>query len=514
MKKYLTLFTIGPVQSFIAKARKLQDLYAGSFLLSHLSKKTAIKAEELGASVLFPDLKQQSAPNRFLFTIEKDTPDELRTFCKMLETYVRDEWTNIAKKVFAETKLVYNTAVAAQIESLIQVFYAAEEYSGGEHFGECYIKVIKKLGSAKTLREFCQLEEPYGRKCNLMYEHNALFYREKKNYLAENAQKVTRSNIDNLDKFIRPDETLCAVSFAKRCLNFAVSDFNDNFPSVSDVYKGKDGAGEVESGCYAVVMFDGDDMGKWYSKPDEKGVKEKSKTEEFQKALSGEVSKFAAEHSHTIVDWKSKKNGVVIYAGGEDFLGAFNLKSVFPALGELRKTFGEIDLSKYTEKKLTFSAGVVIAHVKTPLSVVLEMARKAEHKAKEFPDKDAFCIKIARRSGEITEFVLPFNTLNDFDSLVKVIEEYDLSVKFTYTLGSELGRIAEKDDAKLNKEIFLAEARRIITHSEFKDKDKIDETVNTLKRLSEVEGNEKFNLENMLMCLNGAAFIARERGRS
>ena len=36
MNKYLFLFTVGPVQSFIGQARKTQDLYAGSFLLSHL----------------------------------------------------------------------------------------------------------------------------------------------------------------------------------------------------------------------------------------------------------------------------------------------------------------------------------------------------------------------------------------------------------------------------------------------------------------------------------------------
>lgn len=34
--EHLFLFTISPVQSFIAQARKTQDLYAGSLLLSEL----------------------------------------------------------------------------------------------------------------------------------------------------------------------------------------------------------------------------------------------------------------------------------------------------------------------------------------------------------------------------------------------------------------------------------------------------------------------------------------------
>ncbi len=34
MNNHLFLFTLGPVQSFIAQARKTQDLYAGSETLS------------------------------------------------------------------------------------------------------------------------------------------------------------------------------------------------------------------------------------------------------------------------------------------------------------------------------------------------------------------------------------------------------------------------------------------------------------------------------------------------
>jgi len=34
--QYLFLFTIGPVQSFIAQARKTRDLYAGSAILGEI----------------------------------------------------------------------------------------------------------------------------------------------------------------------------------------------------------------------------------------------------------------------------------------------------------------------------------------------------------------------------------------------------------------------------------------------------------------------------------------------
>lgn len=543
----LTLFTIGPVQSFIAKARKLQDLYAGSFLLSYLSEQTRNKAQELGAVVLFPDTgqqsalskrtmirtqkpgavvlspkpEQQSAPNRFLMTVKASDINELREFCKSLENYVRAEWVNIAKTVFAETHLKYTPAVSAQIESLMQVYYASEEYRGGEKFEECYINVIKRLGAAKTLRSFSQLNEPYGRKCNLMYEHNALFYREERNYLVADAQKVAKFNVGDLDKYIQPDETLGAVAFVKRCLKYAIPDFNDKlFPSVADIYKMYgDSLNEDDDrhGYYAVVMFDGDDMGKWYSEPSKKGVKH-DETEAFQKFLSKKISEFAAENSYKIVDWNKRKNGVVIYAGGEDFLGALNIKSVFSALRELRETFGNIDLSKYTDKKLSFSAGVVIAHVKTPLSAVLDMAREAEHKAKAYPGKDAFCLTVAKRSGEVTEFVQPFycggnSNLTTLDRLVEIIVKEDLSVKFIYQLSEELERIAEMDNTNFHKEIFLAEAERLLKHSGFEDKEKHDKIIKEMVGiLSELAGNIEFSLKDMLMYLRAIAFVARERG--
>jgi CRISPR-associated protein Cmr2 len=71
------LFTIGPVQSFIAKARKTSDLWAGSYMLSYLiweSMKPLI--EEFGPDiVIFPNLFGQPLVDRWLyFEIFKKSP--------------------------------------------------------------------------------------------------------------------------------------------------------------------------------------------------------------------------------------------------------------------------------------------------------------------------------------------------------------------------------------------------------------------------------------------------------
>src|SRR3990170_6428694 len=60
-KPAFLLFAIGPVQDFIVTARKTQDLWAGSYLLSYLSwSAMKVAADEFGPdSLIFPDLRRQ-----------------------------------------------------------------------------------------------------------------------------------------------------------------------------------------------------------------------------------------------------------------------------------------------------------------------------------------------------------------------------------------------------------------------------------------------------------------------
>lgn len=88
-RDYLLLFSIGPVQSFIAAARKTEDLWAGSYLLSFLVEKAIDKLEETvsengGDLELIYPVKLKGAdkaygsmvasyPNRFLSLVSTDS---------------------------------------------------------------------------------------------------------------------------------------------------------------------------------------------------------------------------------------------------------------------------------------------------------------------------------------------------------------------------------------------------------------------------------------------------------
>src|SRR5690606_5177224 len=56
MSVHLLLITLGPVQDFIAQARRTRDLWYGSHLLSELSRAAARALVEEGAHLIFPAL--------------------------------------------------------------------------------------------------------------------------------------------------------------------------------------------------------------------------------------------------------------------------------------------------------------------------------------------------------------------------------------------------------------------------------------------------------------------------
>lgn len=100
-KPAFLLFTISPVQSFISKARKTSDLWAGSYMLSYLvweSMKPIV--EEFGPDIIiYPNLLGQPLVDRWLYTEFKDRFDifkERTWFKKFIDNSHLDEKLTIA----------------------------------------------------------------------------------------------------------------------------------------------------------------------------------------------------------------------------------------------------------------------------------------------------------------------------------------------------------------------------------------------------------------------------------
>jgi CRISPR-associated protein Cmr2 len=204
---------------------------------------------------------------------------------------------------------------------------------------------------------------------------------------------------------------------------------------------------------YALVVFDGDDMGNWWRGGNDHlrlGVS----LEEFHKVLTLCLAEFAKAVD---LEYKSDDHrGWVIYAGGDDFLGFFNLHHLAKELEFLRETYRIIvsdQLSKFIveEKELTFSTGVCIAHYKEPLSLVLAQARNLEHRAKDLDKlkKNAIGVGVIPGSGQTAAAVLP---AAQFRYLTKIIEDLrcgDFSNAFVGKARTELISLADRESHNL-----------------------------------------------------------------
>jgi len=573
MTNYLFLFTIGPVQSFISQARKTQDLYSGSQILSDLISE-AMEMDRLpnGSEIIFPK-GGDSNPNRFIAIINDSDPEQLG---QKIKEAVRDKFRSYANDALAKVGCSAPSNFQNQVENFLQIYWAALPCKDYIHD---YQKIESLLGAIKNVRPFLQMDEDR-RKCSLCGERNALFCRAQTSPLYIQIDACKRNDLR-----ILKGEGLCAICFTKRfyktgtfpstakialmetlhrlkeqpeiyvfldkyqkCFEdnmfdeqlyygenltkpyFEKHDLDDNITELSEIVGKQKQISEFEfakkeklelSKYYAIIAFDGDNMGKWLS-----GSKISM---EFHKDLSKNLGDFAKEAKRYLDD---NQRGRTVYAGGDDFLGFVNLNHLFAVMKKLREEFDARVNEKLKgyfadeDNKITFSAGIAIAHYKTPLSEVLNRARRMEREAKDFDDeKDAFGIAVLKRSGEIHETVYkwqydgswPIDLIKDISGRLKNDELSNtfiksLNIEFL-KLMDEKGRLYEDEfdygnmlSTEINR---LLERSRKPTEKGDKIKEKIKELAEQLEKLYSAERKRNNSFENFLSLLNIADFISR-----
>ncbi|HRK27390.1 MAG TPA: type III-B CRISPR-associated protein Cas10/Cmr2 [Chitinophagales bacterium] len=607
--KHLFLFTIGPVQSFIAQARKTQDLYAGSRILSELCKTGIRKAQSYQAEIIFPYIdadfnNTKSLPNRFLAIVPKHETMSFAKIGEAIEKAVREKWEfdadNILAKLLSEGKIKDISTIKndfdAQIADHLEIYWIFEPIT--DNYSIAYERTEKLLGSVKNVRYFNQQIEQ-GRKCNLDGVNNALFFGK-----GSTVSNVTSTTIAT---GLNENEGLSGVSLMKRFFEM------ESFPSIAgiatmdaiftafkfdvalpEIIQYKKAVNELCNGnfdeqflyeenltpkyiikngylkhkinrkgktkeqidiekneaanqvleelkksyeslinaikpsnikfgkYYAIIHFDGDQMGKLLSG---KLLKDRESVDlqKFQNRLSQLLREFAK--------WASEKyllapKGKAVYAGGDDFLGFVNLRYLFEVMEELHCNFDckvnkklqeQYPLEKDGENyNFSFSAGIAIAHYKEPLNLVLSKAREAEKAAKDKSkgDRNTFCIIASKHSGENhqTYFKWQYNELGYVTTIANQLLQYrlndQLSSKFFRVLGMEMRRFMEGTASHHFNPIIETELKRLMLRAK---SDKITKSIvinlaEQVFRLFELRGN----LNNLLQLLFIVDFIARE----
>ena len=227
--------SIGPVQTFVAQARRTRDLWAGSWLLSHLTESALIATEGCGVAVI-PHRPQPGAcmskgsaiggmPNRFEVRFEPDASrQDAARAAEQAKKAFDQAWSQVAAAVWDRF-----VAPIAEHGDRTQSIWSRQV----EHFWEFTwvagvpdpaTGTIAHLAAArKRFRDVQAAAEP-GTKCALMPIYQELSGHHGRTRW--HAQRVfwerVRSQVGTLD--LKPSERLGAIALIKRLYPLVMPD--------------------------------------------------------------------------------------------------------------------------------------------------------------------------------------------------------------------------------------------------------------------------------------------------
>ncbi|MEI6179174.1 MAG: type III-B CRISPR-associated protein Cas10/Cmr2 [Chloroflexales bacterium] len=157
MTEYLLLITIGPVQEFIAAARRTRDLWAGSQLLSDLSRAAAEFLRTTDADLIFPsqeNLTNHDVVNRILAVVSVP-PEELGP---RLEDHVREMLRKKAGETLVKINGLHTGGTLAfakgQVDELLEIFWAGVVRT--DNYKHDRDNLEAALAARKNTRDFFQ----------------------------------------------------------------------------------------------------------------------------------------------------------------------------------------------------------------------------------------------------------------------------------------------------------------------------------------------------------------------
>ena len=158
MQTYLFLMTIGPVQDFIAAARRSRDLWAGSRLLSDLARQAAKTLQGEGATLIFPaqdDLDAHDVVNRLL-AVTTVPPDQLGSRVeKAVRTYLHERAQEVLGKIPGlQNESSLTDRALQQVDDLLEIFWAGVPRT--ENYQQDRDDLEAALAARKNTREFRQ----------------------------------------------------------------------------------------------------------------------------------------------------------------------------------------------------------------------------------------------------------------------------------------------------------------------------------------------------------------------
>ena len=143
---HLLAISVGPVQEFIAAARRTRDPWFGSYLLSEVSRAVAKEVENQGGKLIFPASSEaDNVANVILAELKAEAdPKEVAAKAK---TAAQARWLEFAKEAQKEAYGVIRTDLwNEQVEDVIEFYAAWATHTAKDKYKEDRARVMRLLG--------------------------------------------------------------------------------------------------------------------------------------------------------------------------------------------------------------------------------------------------------------------------------------------------------------------------------------------------------------------------------
>ena len=435
---WLLQISVGPVQEFIAAARRTRDLWFGSSMLSEISKAAAKAVKDAEAELIFPepngDLKPDSDLSVANVILARASGDDqaMNALAERAREAAVARFKEFATKVYEKAKhWIVKERWDKQVEDVIEFYAAWAEIGTGEGaYKAARQKVARLLAARKNLRDFLPYEGEFGiPKSSLDGLRESVFKDGKVPVIAglrlkegealdsvglikriagdERFPSVSRVAVDpwvrgakeeTLRELMPHCEALVKAGAISRVRGYAAFPYEGTAVLLSRHASmltecGDGDKEEAKAACKAIAeilsrLRPQDRPQEPYfallvADGDRMGaaISEINDIEKHQK-FSSTLSKFAGEARDIVRNF----HGVCVYTGGDDVLAFLPLDTCLGCARKLHDAFGEL-LKDYVSSKdqqsPTLSVGISIGHAMEDLEDLLEFGRKAEKVAKE-----------------------------------------------------------------------------------------------------------------------------------
>jgi CRISPR-associated protein Cmr2 len=501
---HLLAISVGPVQEFIAAARRTRDLWFGSYLLSEISREVAQELAKHGSLIFPASLDAENVANVILAELPAEEPSKVAENARQA---AKECWERFAKQARKDAgNAIVDDIWNDQIGDVIE-FYAAWVKRSSSYANDRK-KLKRLLDGRKNLRDFKAAKGRAGVPKSSLDGQRETVLRDgdrttwpKKLRLSTGEQldvvgvtkRVGKQKGESDPRYpsvarvaaetwlagmekrnaLQPLKDACQKLVAKG-LNMVREEKYAYFPYEGTViYKNRltdlqkelglqksdlteikvalDELGGEPNPYLAVLVADGDKMGAAIS-----ALTSPDANREFSSTLA----KFASS-ARTIVNQHS---GVLVYAGGDDMLAFLPVDQCLSCARKLHDDFGQ-RLAKYGNP--TLSVGIAIGHFMENLEDLLDYGRAAEKAAKQVEGKDALAVHLHKRGGAPIKIAARWDTQPEerLHTFAQLMNEGIIPTKLPYELRAmaklyESPSWAENADAAIQQDLYRLIAKK------------------------------------------------------